>query len=93
MYHFIVDADNFEPNEPAAAKKPAAALVDKWEGEDEEEDVKVAAFLSKCSVGGFRSIKQQNTPYNLAKYRFSPRCESKSLLSCHESFVFAFKVS
>lgn len=34
------DADNFEPNEPAAAKKPAAALLDKWEGEDEEEDVK-----------------------------------------------------
>lgn len=37
--HVIVftDADNFEPEEPI--KK--AAAMDKWEGEDEDEDVKV----------------------------------------------------
>lgn len=33
----FVDAENFEPDEPI--KK--AAVMDKWEGEDEEEDVKV----------------------------------------------------
>lgn len=33
----FTDADNFEPEEPI--KK--AAAMDKWEGEDEEEDVKV----------------------------------------------------
>ncbi|KAG9352074.1 hypothetical protein JZ751_020487 [Albula glossodonta] len=32
------DADNFEPEEPI--KKAAVTLLDKWEGEDEEEDVK-----------------------------------------------------
>ncbi|XP_056103964.1 eukaryotic translation initiation factor 3 subunit J-B isoform X1 [Rhinichthys klamathensis goyatoka] len=31
------DADSFDPSEPIVV---AAALVDKWEGEDEEEDVK-----------------------------------------------------
>ncbi|XP_076855496.1 eukaryotic translation initiation factor 3 subunit J-B [Brachyhypopomus gauderio] len=31
------DADNFEPNEPM---KSSAVLQDKWEGEDEEDDVK-----------------------------------------------------
>ncbi|MCJ8747222.1 hypothetical protein PDJAM_G00150940 [Pangasius djambal] len=31
------DADNFEPNEPL---KRAAGLQDRWEGEDEEDDVK-----------------------------------------------------
>ncbi|TST35121.1 Eukaryotic translation initiation factor 3 subunit J-B [Bagarius yarrelli] len=31
------DADNFEPNEPL---KKAAGLRDRWEGEDEEDDVK-----------------------------------------------------
>ncbi|XP_058237481.1 eukaryotic translation initiation factor 3 subunit J-B isoform X2 [Hemibagrus wyckioides] len=31
------DADNFEPNEPI---KKAAGLQDRWEGEDEEDDVK-----------------------------------------------------
>lgn len=38
-FHAVVftDADNFEPEEPI--KK--AAGQDKWEGEDEEEDVKV----------------------------------------------------
>lgn len=35
----FVDADNFEPDEPI--KK--AAVLDKWEGEDEEEDVKVGS--------------------------------------------------
>lgn len=34
---FFTDAENFEPDEPI--KK--AAAMDKWEGEDEEEDVKV----------------------------------------------------
>ncbi|XP_041931014.1 eukaryotic translation initiation factor 3 subunit J-B isoform X1 [Alosa alosa] len=33
------DAENFEPTESATAKKPVA-LLDKWEGEDEDEDVK-----------------------------------------------------
>lgn len=33
----FTDADNFEPEEPI--KK--AAVLDKWEGEDEDEDVKV----------------------------------------------------
>ena len=38
-FHVVVftDADNFEPEEPI--KK--AAAMDKWEGEDEDEDVKV----------------------------------------------------
>lgn len=36
----VVDADNFEPNEPAVTR--AAGLQDRWEGEDEEDDVKVA---------------------------------------------------
>lgn len=34
----FTDADNFEPEEPI---KKAAATLDKWEGEDEDEDVKV----------------------------------------------------
>lgn len=34
----VVDADNFEPNEPL---KAVAGLQDRWEGEDEEDDVKV----------------------------------------------------
>ncbi|XP_076148064.1 eukaryotic translation initiation factor 3 subunit J-B isoform X2 [Alosa pseudoharengus] len=33
------DAENFDPTESATAKKPVA-LLDKWEGEDEDEDVK-----------------------------------------------------
>ncbi|KAJ8247822.1 hypothetical protein GJAV_G00250910 [Gymnothorax javanicus] len=32
------DADNFEPNEPV--KKVTETLTDRWEGEDEDEDVK-----------------------------------------------------
>lgn len=38
-FHVVVftDAETFEPEEPI--KK--AAAMDKWEGEDEEEDVKV----------------------------------------------------
>lgn len=38
LWHFITDAESFEPTE--AGKKPVA-LLDKWEGEDEDEDVKV----------------------------------------------------
>ena len=34
----LTDADNFEPEGPTAA----AATMDKWEGEDEDEDVKVS---------------------------------------------------
>lgn len=34
----FTDSENFEPEEPI---KKAAAAMDKWEGEDEEEDVKV----------------------------------------------------
>lgn len=37
----LTDADNFEPEEPI--KK--AAAMDKWEGEDEDEDVKVMCFI------------------------------------------------
>lgn len=33
----LTESDNFEPKEPTNN----AATVDKWEGEDEEEDVKV----------------------------------------------------
>lgn len=36
---FLKDVDNFEPSEPL--KNAAGVLVDKWEGEDEDEDVKV----------------------------------------------------
>lgn len=35
----VVDADNFEPNEPTV--KSVAGLQDRWEGEDEDDDVKV----------------------------------------------------
>lgn len=41
-----VDADNFEPNE---LLNKSAVLQDRWEGEDEEDDVKV----------------RKNTAYNL----------------------------
>ncbi|XP_034536013.1 eukaryotic translation initiation factor 3 subunit J-B [Notolabrus celidotus] len=34
------DSENFEPDEPLKKAAAAAAVVDKWEGEDEEEDVK-----------------------------------------------------
>lgn len=39
LFCFSKDADNFEPSEPIIN---AAGKLDKWEGEDEEEDVKVA---------------------------------------------------
>lgn len=41
-FHVVVftDADNFEPEEPIK-KAAAAAAMDKWEGEDEDEEVKV----------------------------------------------------
>ncbi|XP_023673135.2 eukaryotic translation initiation factor 3 subunit J-A-like isoform X2 [Paramormyrops kingsleyae] len=34
------DTDNFEPDEPIKKAAAAAAALDRWEGEDEEEDVK-----------------------------------------------------
>lgn len=37
----LPDADSFEPEEPTQK----AAAMDKWEGEDEEEDVKVISFI------------------------------------------------
>lgn len=47
-FHVVVftDADNFEPEEPI---KKAAAL-DKWEGEDEDEDVKVTNVTKANTV-------------------------------------------
>ena len=49
-FHVVVftDAETFEPEEPL---KKAAALVDKWEGEDEEEEVKVNQTLNRCEMG------------------------------------------
>lgn len=44
------DADNFEPDEPI--KNAAAAALDRWEGEDEEEDVKVLRRPADCGVCG-----------------------------------------
>jgi len=38
FYFFITDAEDFEPVAPAAV---APKVSDKWEGEDEEEPVKV----------------------------------------------------
>lgn len=38
LFCFSKDADNFEASEPIVT---APGLLDKWEGEDEEEDVKV----------------------------------------------------
>ena len=43
-FYFFTDADNFEPEEPI--KK--AVAMDKWEGEDEEEDVKVHLRDKRC---------------------------------------------
>lgn len=48
-FHVVVftDAETFEPEEPI--KKAAAPLVDKWEGEDEDEDVKVTLiYRDRC---------------------------------------------
>lgn len=41
--HVVVftDAESFEPEEPIKKAAATAAMVDKWEGEDEDEDVKV----------------------------------------------------
>ena len=36
------DADDFEPEEASAAPK----VTDKWEGEDEDDDIKVSASAS-----------------------------------------------
>lgn len=46
---FFTDADNFEPEEPI--KK--AAVMDKWEGEDEEEDVKVPIYVTNAPFSVF----------------------------------------
>lgn len=42
----LTESDNFEPKEPTNN----AATVDKWEGEDEEEDVKVR-FTRRIPAG------------------------------------------
>lgn len=39
----LAESDNFEPKEPTNN----AATMDKWEGEDEEEDVKVYFFFTR----------------------------------------------
>lgn len=41
MFFLIVDAETFEPEEPLKKAAVVVAVMDKWEGEDEEEDVKV----------------------------------------------------
>ena len=38
------DADDFEPEAPAAVT--VAKATDKWEGEDEDDDVKVILFFN-----------------------------------------------
>ena len=38
------DADDFEPDVPATVTVPK--VTDKWEGEDEDDDVKVTPFCS-----------------------------------------------
>ena len=38
------DADDFEPEAPAAVT--VAKVTDKWEGEDEDDDVKVTLFYN-----------------------------------------------
>ena len=38
------DADDFEPDVPATVTVPK--VTDKWEGEDEDDDVKVTPFFS-----------------------------------------------
>uniref|UniRef100_A0A3B3T5H6 Eukaryotic translation initiation factor 3 subunit J n=1 Tax=Paramormyrops kingsleyae TaxID=1676925 RepID=A0A3B3T5H6_9TELE len=43
------DTDNFEPDEPIKKAAAAAAALDRWEGEDEEEDVKVPRRPSEWS--------------------------------------------
>lgn len=58
--HVVVftDAETFEPEEPIKkAAATAAAMVDKWEGEDEDEDVRVN-HQDRCMSGvepGFES--------------------------------------
>ena len=42
------DADDFEPEAPAAVT--VAKATDKWEGEDEDDDVKVILFYKCLSV-------------------------------------------
>lgn len=39
----VVDAEEFEPNEPL--KTAPVLLKDRWEGEDEEDDVKVTTKI------------------------------------------------
>ena len=47
------DADDFEPVVKPAG--PPKAFQDKWEGEDEDDDVKVSVFLE----GHFQNFKLQ----------------------------------
>ena len=59
---FLPDADDFEPVVKPAG--PPAAFKDKWEGEDEDDDVKVSVFLE----GHFRNFKlTQNIGHFLGK--------------------------
>ena len=51
--YFVSDADDFEPAVKPAG--PPAAFMDKWEGEDEDDDVKVSVFLE----GHFQKFKPQ----------------------------------
>ena len=41
--YFVSDADDFEPVVKPAG--PPKAFQDKWEGEDEDDDIKVSVFL------------------------------------------------
>ena len=52
---FVSDADDFEPVVKPAG--PPKAFQDKWEGEDEDDDIKVSVFLE----GQFKTFKTSNS--------------------------------
>lgn len=69
----VVDADNFELNEPV---KRAVGLQDRWEGEDEDDDVKVTKKI--CVVEQFVVFKYQTrTPDVLAARLASTELRAK----------------
>ena len=55
FYFFITDAEDFEPVAPAAV---APKISDKWEGEDEEEPVKVIVCLFDVSYTALKNYNQ-----------------------------------
>ena len=53
--YFVSDADDFEPVVKPAG--PPKAFQDKWEGEDEDDEVKVSVFLE----GQLKTFKTSNS--------------------------------